>query len=353
MMGLHSKVLKGDLFPGLPLRRWIQLTGSLWAVTTMLMTLPMLIASFQFDGQLAIWFPLIMLSGILLSILLSAFVLRAARWHWAKQWPAMIAAVVVAAFVQSTIDHVLWLLIGWSEALWATPFVDSVGSNFLVYIWIFALYAALLELLLLLQHARLRDQEIARARAATGRAELAALRYQIQPDVLFTTLSSTIEMVEAGREADASALVDRLSGFMRDQLAADTESGSTIGDELEALDDYLALERARTEMIVDLDTSCLPDVAALPGPTFLLQPAVEARLQHAERQGHASLKIDIAVRRELDRLVIEVADDAPPQDRKDFAGLLERLDLLGGGEASLQIGEKASRFTLRIDLPLG
>lgn len=339
-------------FAGYP-PRWLHLTFVVWAFSFFLLgSYPLLISGLDARSWLILWLAAITASGLCLSLLLSFIVLRVRHSRWFVETAFLFTAVLAASFLQSVVDHLVWTQVRATPPGRPAPeFLTGVIVNILIYIWIFGLYVTGLKLLLLLQRARARDAEIARAQAAAARAELAALRYQVQPDVLFTTLSSASAMVEAGRSAEATDLVDRLSGFMRGQLATDVEGGGTIGDEIEALDDYIALERTRTGREIELEIDCPEGADSLPGPTFLLQPLVETRLRFLVREqaGPISMRLKVRERRNGLRFVLE--DAGPRQPASDFGEVTDRLRLFADADATLSL-PKRDHFQARLDLPV-
>lgn len=144
-----------------------------------------------------------------------------------------------------------------------------------------------------LDQAERRANARARATEAEGlleRARLDALRYQLNPHLLFNALNSVMAMIDED-PARAEGMLGSLSLLMRGTLDAPREG--TLGEELERVQAYLELEQirfeARLEVALDVDEHTL----ALPLPTLLVQPLVENAIKHG-MGGPAPLRVRVA-----------------------------------------------------------
>jgi two-component system, LytTR family, sensor kinase len=120
-----------------------------------------------------------------------------------------------------------------------------------------------------------REQEI--GKLATE-AELKALRAQINPHFLFNALTTIGYLIQT---APASALetLMRLTSLLRSVLRSEGEF-TTLGRELDLIESYLDIERARFErrLVVRIDVP--PSLRGLRVPPLLLQPLVENAVKH-------------------------------------------------------------------------
>jgi hypothetical protein len=101
-------------------------------------------------------------------------------------------------------------------------------NNFIALVWQFALLAAVYTVLEANNLARTRERELAEARqaaaaanAAAQHAQLAALRFQLNPHFLFNTLNAISSLIVTERAADAEIMTGKLSNFLRASLEAD------------------------------------------------------------------------------------------------------------------------------------
>jgi LytS/YehU family sensor histidine kinase len=121
----------------------------------------------------------------------------------------------------------------------------------------------------------LREQEIDKL---STEAELRALRAQINPHFLFNALTTIGYLIQTAPSRALDTLM-RLTSLLRGVLRSEGEF-TTLGRELEIVESYLDIERARFEdrlrVRIDVDQK-LKGVRVLP---LLLQPLVENAVKH-------------------------------------------------------------------------
>src|SRR6185295_7120830 len=107
---------------------------------------------------------------------------------------------------------------------------------------------------------------------------LDALASQINPHFLFNTLTSISSLIRSKPET-ARTLITKLSGLLR-RLLRSQEHFVTLREELEAIDEYLDIERMRfgPSLVIEkqIDESSLDVVV----PSMILQPLVENSIKH-------------------------------------------------------------------------
>lgn len=111
-----------------------------------------------------------------------------------------------------------------------------------------------------------------------AKAELKALRAQINPHFLFNSLNTIVSFCRTNPDKARNLLIE-LSEFFRRSLKASRDF-VTLKEELEHVDSYLTLEQARfgERLIIEQDVS--PDTLDILMPTFTLQPLVENAVKH-------------------------------------------------------------------------
>ena len=133
--------------------------------------------------------------------------------------------------------------------------------------------------------------ELDRARSNATRAELRALRAQINPHFLFNSLNTMASFVRTDPERARELLV-QFAEFARYSFATDDQF-TTLADELRAIDTFVSIERARFGDRFDVSIRVAPEVLATPVPFLTLQPMVENALQHGlsriERNGQLTI----------------------------------------------------------------
>lgn len=180
--------------------------------------------------------------------------------------------------------------------------------------------------LIVYNYERLRDQIEAGYRAAAenrvreerlrelaARSELKALKAQINPHFLFNALNSISALVSIDPDA-AQRTLERLAGIFRATLVASESETVPLRKELELVDAYLEVERARfgrrLTVREDIDESAR-DIDVLP---LILQPVVENAVRHGISPRVEGGTIRIEARREGGTLLLAVEDDGPGVD---------------------------------------
>jgi len=239
------------------------------------------------------------------------------------------------------------------------------AMEFPVDVIVFTLMAGVLHAVRHLRLARARELDAERLALAVSQARLQSLRHQLQPHFLFNTLNTISSTLY--RDVDAAdQMIEHLADLLRVSLGRDEEDGKRdevpLADELELLDTYLALMRARFEDRLEVTVAATPEARRVPVPPLLLQPLVENAIRHggAETRGHGR----IAVRAWCDEgLVIEVSDDGPggrvaavgathARGGVGLANTAERLRLLYGGAGRFVAGPRPEGgYRVRIEIP--
>jgi hypothetical protein len=158
------------------------------------------------------------------------------------------------------------------------------------------------------------DSEDHQRRAAllaetTRQAQMAALRYQLDPHFLFNTLNSISSLVGEERNADAETMILNLATFVRSTLTSGPAGTIPLGEEIELQRLYLAIEQVRfgDRLRVDID---LPDrLSAARVPQLILQPLVENAVRHGVSRCEDQLTIRIAAAEKDGRIELVVEDD--------------------------------------------
>ena len=349
--------MKQRAWPGLGAQT--SLTVGLWLSATAVFGLSGAVMERQFEAWLLGWLAGLSLGGIALSLMLARLIgVFETLPRWAG-WPLLGGAVVAAALSQAVLD--IWVL-RWAQQLGGAPLAGNVSYavylNFLSYLWLFALYATLVKLQR--AHARERRQEtqLLEARAAGDRARLEALRYQVNPHFLFNTLNGLQTLISADRKAEALSMVRHLSSFLRSSLAHEADDLSPLAAELDALEGYLEVERARFGDRLQIAIDCPETLGDVGVPHLVLQPLVENVMTHVVARSTGSVRIEIRCHADGDDLVLDVADSgaahAPQVDGLGIglSNVRDRLKLLFGDRGALEAGPCGEGFRVRIRQPL-
>jgi two-component system LytT family sensor kinase len=189
------------------------------------------------------------------------------------------------------------------------------------------------------------DQLIQLENQATS-AQLAMLRYQLNPHFLFNTLNSISTLVLLKQTEPANAMLTRLSSFLRYSLSNEPTGRVTVAQEVETLKLYLDIERMRFED--RLRTTFAIDPASEPGllPSLLLQPLVENAIKYAVTPQEAGAEITISTQLVGPNLRITVSDTGPGLQTDASDNRLTGVSFDGGEPVSTGVGLANTRDRL-------
>jgi two-component system LytT family sensor kinase len=140
----------------------------------------------------------------------------------------------------------------------------------------------------------IREQEI--GKLATE-AELRALRAQINPHFLFNALTTIGYLIQTAPPRALETLM-RLTALLRGVLRSEGEF-TTLGRELEIVESYLDIERARFEHRLRVTIDVPARLRTIRLPPLLLQPLVENAVKHGI--GHKQIGGEVAIRARVER----------------------------------------------------
>jgi two-component system, LytTR family, sensor kinase len=215
-------------------------------------------------------------------------------------------AVMLAAAAFSIIET-------WSVATFLKPDLRPVGVAYFGAILLnFALLAAWAALYYGINYFLLLEGEIKqreRLESQASSAQLAMLRYQLNPHFLFNTLNSISTLVLLKQTERANAMLARLSSFLRYTLANEPTAKVTLAQEVETLKLYLEIEKMRFEDRLRPHFRIDAETIGARLPSLLLQPLIENAIKYAVTPSEEGADIWITANRQGQGVRIEVADN--------------------------------------------
>ncbi len=224
----------------------------------------------------------------------------------------------------------------------------------------FVMMAGVLHGLRRLRAARERELAAVRLEGALARTQLRNLRLQLQPHFLFNALNTvSATMYDAPETADE--ILDGIGELLRASLRTTATDTVSLDTELDLLEAYLRIVRARfaDRALVLLEVE--PGLTQARVPPLLLQPLVENAVRHGGAETRGRVEVRVRVTRTAERLTIEVVDDGPGAATETdplTAGLglsttAERLRLLYGDRHAFAAGPRPDGgFRVVAELPL-
>ena len=209
---------------------------------------------------------------------------------------------------------------------------------------------------------KFRDRELiaARLESQLARAELQALKTQLNPHFLFNTLHS-ISSLGYDDPREASRMLAKLSDLLRTALADEPVRGTTLARELEFNRQYLDIEKMRLGDRLTFELDSPPESLEACVPSFILQPLVENAIRHGIAPFSRNGRVWVRSRLRDGMLDLEVGDSGPgggAQGKRPEGhgiGLKNtrlRLEKLYGGRHTFEVIDRAPLgFLVRILIP--
>jgi two-component system, LytTR family, sensor kinase len=236
-------------------------------------------------------------------------------------------------------------------------FINRTVSNLLG----FTMFAAVYYAAEFRDVVRERELRTSRLEGQLAKAELKALKLQLQPHFLFNTLNAIASLVRREPET-AERMIDRLSGLLRMVLTNSTEELVPLSREMEMVKAYLEIQEVRFPDRLTVRMSIAADLESEMVPPFLLQPIVENAITHGVAANPASSVLSIDVRREDGTMLFEISNQAaaePPFAHANtkgtgvgLANTRARLENQYPGHFDLIVDQQPSLTRVRMRLPL-
>lgn len=171
--------------------------------------------------------------------------------------------------------------------------------------------------------------ELDRSRTRVAEAEVEALRAQISPHFVYNALTAIASFVRTDAE-HARELLLEFADFARYAFRRPGHF-TTLAEELQSIDQYLMLERARFGDRLSVTLRVAPEVLPVAVPFLCLQPLVENSVRHGLEGSAGGGHITIIAENVGADAMISIDDDGPGMDPDWLRGLL-------AGEAGASAG---------------
>lgn len=280
------------------------------------------------------------------------------------RWTSVPAHLLAAATFASA--SVAWhIRMGVSLQPYDVRSITSFGPNFVASLWnwfpsevliywatVGAVYA--FEFYKRSQERALRSAQLERE---VAQARLDALSLQLQPHFLFNALHTVTGLIRGEEDQAAISTVAGLSDMLRYALDTSGAPEVRLGEELEIVKRYLAIERLRYRERLKVTIDVQAESVAARIPRLLLQPLIENAVRHGAAISAGSSWLELKTRRAGDSLLIEVSNRAGGETASESGfgiGLKNtraRLDQLYGPSHRLSIRRLPDRFELSLTIP--
>jgi sensor histidine kinase YesM len=187
--------------------------------------------------------------------------------------------------------------------------------------------------------------ETARLNEELSKAQLAALRRQMEPHFMFNTLNSIAGLVRDHRNDAAVSMIVGLSEFLRRASADSHRSQVTLAEEVEYLQRYVDIQQVRFGERLRVSVDIPADLLDAQVPSLLLQPLVENAIKHGVTKRVVGGSVRVTGARKDGNVCLSVYNDGPsfPKDWETtgagvgLANLRTRLQILHGDASGLEM----------------
>ncbi len=299
-----------------------------------------------FGTELASWLPWALATPLIVGL--------ARRYPLIRGVSIRTLAVHLAAFAAISAVTETWsawlqvLLNPWGNRRWPT-FVDTWSTTLIFQALTFLIVYALILTATYLVDAResiaRQITESARLNEELSRAQLAALRRQMEPHFMYNALNSITGLVRDQRSDAAVSMIVGLSEFLRRASEDSHRSQVTLAEEVEYLQRYLDIQKARFGERLRVSVDIPAELLRAQVPNLLLQPLVENAIKHGIAKRVLGGTVRVAGACHNGYLRLTVYNDGPPlltdwqatHTGVGIGNLRTRLQILHGNESGLQL----------------
>ena len=300
-----------------------------------------------FATELAIWLPWALATPLIIDLARRYPIKRSVNLRSATMHLAALTTLCIVAEAWSALLQVLFN--PWGNRQWPT-FVDTFTTALIFQALTFLIAYALILTVTYLADARERiarqAAEAARLNEELSKAQLAALRGQMEPHFIYNTLNSIAGLVRDHHGDQAVSMIVGLSEFLRRASQDSLRSQVTLAEEVEYLQRYLDIQKVRFGDRLRVAVNIPQDLLNAQVPSLLLQPLAENAIKHGIAKLSAGGTVQIAGARLNGSLRLSVCNDGPDlppnweatQMGVGMGNLRTRLQILYGEESDLQLG---------------
>ena len=257
-----------------------------WIPGAALLSGQFLFAGFRLRAALVLAVPASLLASVL--FLSSYYLCRVAPLRAGRPLPLLGTWAAAAALMGSLWSASVWLLLQLmavlslldrDPGLTRSALLGVAGTGAVFYIVTLAFH----YLLIAQEEAQEAERQAQELHALAREAELKALRAQLNPHFLFNSLNSISALTTIDAKG-ARRMCVLLADFLRKSLKLGERSTVSLGEELDLLRAYLAIEQIRFGARLQVEWAVDPAAEPARIPPLLLQPLGENAIKHGIAQ---------------------------------------------------------------------
>jgi sensor histidine kinase YesM len=267
-------------------------------------------------------------------------------------------------FVYFSLDSALMMLLSSSNTTWSTLLFNI--SNAVIFFY-FILYcvttAACLAIFyyrssqMALINALKLEKKQADSELKLTEMQLEQLQSRLSPHFLFNCLSSLSALARSDNKEALISAIAQMGNLLRFCVSNSSERYIALSQELDFVDDYLALQRLRYPAAFQFKKQITPDIKAVLCPPFLLQPLIENAFTHGVDTTQALTQIELRVNRSGSDLIIEIVNTKSQNNELNtglnsaIKNVKNRLQILYPSHYDMAIDNAARHFTVTVQIP--
>ena len=285
------------------------------------------------------------------------------QWRSARVWAIHFAACIAVGGIYGLWAAALQMALQPWQVMQVTQFGKTAFYVFYGEFHLFLiLYASILVVDYMLESAQRlsqRETEAARLGEQLSRAQLDALRRQLEPHFFFNTLNAVAGLVREHRNDDAVSMIAGLSDLLRRVLDESGKQEVSLGEEMEFLETYLEIQKTRFADRLQVSLDVPQEFHNARVPSLILQPMVENAIEHGIGSRAAGGAIRIGAVRNNGFLTLSVYNEGPriPENWEEqptgvgIANVQARLRSLYGPESHLDIRNRGEGVEVQFSVP--
>jgi two-component sensor histidine kinase len=334
-------------------------TAGIWLADFAIMMSRALIRAYPHQVDVALRRALVCVCGLLICQLIYWLLRRYGPRTLGGRLTFSAALSAVGALAYSAVNTIAYFVV---LPRWGEPKYGALSDLILVFgvhVWV---YVACVTVYWILRYSdELVDNErrLAETQILMVDAQNRMLRYQINPHFLFNTLNALSTLILQRDNSRAERMVLALSAFLRRSLEKDPVAKVTLAEEIEATQEYLALEELRFGDRLRLRITAPFAVQGALTPSLILQPLIENAVKYGVSASSAPVTIELTAEVRRDRLFIHLTDDGPgvagdqPTLGVGLQNVRRRLAAIYGEDGRVKWGPISPRgFEVSLEFPL-
>ncbi|MCF6359546.1 MAG: histidine kinase [Cyclobacteriaceae bacterium] len=274
------------------------------------------------------------------------------KWNWfqlpvLKLLPKMLASIFIMAvpiyFIRVFVSFLLDI---YSPTLLSTTNIvgNVIGNFFALFLWTSLYYAF---------HYFERYNLSLKYEVALNKMELDRLKSQLNPHFIFNALNSVRALIDEDPERSKKA-INHLSNILRSSLSADRTVLIPFKDEMQTVQDYLAMETIRFEERLKTKINVSSGANAVLVPPLMFQTLVENGIKHgiSKLKEGGLLTVDAFVHKKC--LVVEIRNtgilhkNSVSESGYGLKNTKQRLKIIFKGKSQFKIRNESKNMVLTL-----